>query len=254
MFEISGPYGETNVIEVSTDLANWSAIGTNKIPAFPSFGYGLAYFTNACSNCFYRVKSPDGIVASLNALGHMNVTAPPGYAMIANQLIHPAGNAVANLLPNVPDGSIVWKWNEAAQSYYDANEFVEGYGWYPFPNMTLNPGEGAIFQNPSANAVTLTFYGEVPQGYLLQSVPSALSIRSAILPQSGRLDTTLGYPVLNGDVISRMTGTNPSYTTYTYTNSQWTTPPGAPMPGIGESVWINTGTARSWGRTFSVWP
>jgi hypothetical protein len=54
--------------------------------------------------------------------------------MIANQLNHPSGNAVGVVLPGVPVGTTLQKWNEKAQSY-DVPNVVLGGGWSD-PTMT----------------------------------------------------------------------------------------------------------------------
>src|SRR5439155_17844452 len=88
------------------------------------------------------------------------------------------------------------KWNEATQQF-DLNTFSGG-AW-SIPNMTLNPGEGVFVQPGSAT--TFTFIGEVPQGTLASPFPSGDSIRSSMVPQSGPIDTLLGLPLINNDVI-----------------------------------------------------
>jgi outer membrane protein assembly factor BamB len=246
-FEISGVNGQSYVYERSTDLTSWNSVGTNATDCES----GTVIITNDCSNCFFRVKSLDGTVLSLNALGHINIDLQTNYTMVANQLNYTGGNMVANLLAEVPDYSTVYKWNDNDQDYDASNTYY--LGCWDEPNMTFNPGEGIIFQNLASDVLQLSFFGEVPQGYLIQTIPTQWSIRSSIVPQKGRLDTTLGFPILNGDRILRMTGPEPTYTTYTFTNGAWLVPPGPPTNEIGESFWIDTATNRSWSRTFSVW-
>jgi len=249
ILQISGMYGLTNVIQTSTNLSTWSSIGTNSI----TDAHGTAFFTNACSNCFYRAKSLDGTIMSMNSLGFLNVYAPTGYSMIANQLNSPAGNVVANLIPSPPSGTYIFKWNDSTQAYI-TNHF--SFGSWTDPNMTLNPGEGVFFYNPTNVTLTLTFIGEVPQGYLLNAFPTNSSIRSSIAPQSGYIDSVLGFPAVDGDAISVYR--NGQYSTYTF---DALIPPGSwnptnPVPNLGESFWIrnSTGSSRNWTRNFSVWP
>jgi outer membrane protein assembly factor BamB len=245
IMQISGLYGLTNVIQSSTNLSAWASIGTNSITGTD----GRTFFTNACSNCFFRAQSLDGTIASFNALGHLNVYAPTGYSMIANQLNSPAGNRIGSLLPHPPAGITVYKWNEATQQYM-ANGFE--FGSWSDPNMTLNPGEGVLLWNPTGAPSTLTFVGELAQGYLANPFPSGLSIRSSIVPQSGGAQSVLGFAPVNGDKIHRYDNATSSYVVYTNLSGVWT--PSEPQPRVGESFWIETSSARTWSRTFSIWP
>lgn len=248
LFYVTGLPGSSNVVQSSSDLTNWTTFATTNLPVS-----GTLLISNACSNCFYRVKSLDGAVQSLNALGHLNVNANTGYGytMLANQLNNPAGNAVASLLPSPFPGTIVFKWNDATQ-VYATNRF--SFGSWTDPNMTLNPGEGVFYYNPSNATATLTFVGEVPQGYRVNSFVTNC-IRGSMVPQSGPLDSLLGYPVIEGDTIYRYNPVSGAYDCHQYVMGAWECDSVfAPVPAVGESYWITTGTARNWTRRFSVWP
>src|SRR6185503_7860435 len=196
-----------------------------------------------CAYRCYRVRS--GPILSFNSLGYVAVDVPSGSSMIANQLNNPAGNTVAVLLPNAPVGTTLNKWNETTQHYYPANTFAVGWS---DPNMTLNPGEGVLVQ--AGAATTFTFVGDVPQGTLANPFPASLSLRIAMVPQSGPIDTLLAYPNAVGDTVYRYNNATGGYVTYTCLGSYW-----SPLlaPRVGESFWISTGTARTWSRAFSVW-
>ena len=128
------------------------------------------------------------------------------------------------------------------------NTFIGGSGWSD-PNMTLNPGEGVIFQN-NTSALTRSFVGQVQQGYNVTGVPNYSSIHSATIPRSGRVVADLGLPVLTGDSVTQMiNGVN---TTYTYGGGTWS--PEEPMISMGESFWNNKGIGLFWARNFLVWP
>ena len=119
--------------------------------------------------------------------------------------------------------------------------------------MLLNPGEGVIIQTPSAANYTVTCIGELLQTPH-KTFPPSNSIRSSLIPQLGQLDTFLSFPVVNGDVIYRMTGhVGGTYSTYTYSGGAWS--PFAPTLSVGESFWIYnySGSERDWQRVFYIW-
>ena len=118
------------------------------------------------------------------------------------------------------------------------------------PTMTLVPGEGAMFHNPTGTPLTRTMVGEVQQGYSVLGIPNLYSLRSSVIPQSGRLVTDFGFPVLDGDIVARTI--NGVATTYTYNNGAWS--PSEPSVGIGESFGNRKSLGLFWSRNFSVWP
>jgi len=245
-FQIHGVAGMVCQVNASHNLISWITIPTAQ--ATVTLTGGTDTFTDLEQNPgfayrFYRVRS--GPILSLNSLGYVAVDVPSGSSMIANQLNNPAGNTVAVLLPTAPVGTTLYKWNETSQQYYPANTFAVGWS---DPNMTLNPGEGVLVQ--AGAATTFTFVGDVPQGTLANPLPASLSIRSAMVPQTGPIDSLLGYPNVVGDVINRYNNAAGAYESYTCLGSSW-----SPLlaPRVGESFWINTGTARTWTRTFRVW-
>jgi hypothetical protein len=118
----------------------------------------------------------------------------------------------------------------------------------------INPGE-AFFVRATA-AFTNTFVGEVPQGAASnQQVPLGFSLKASIVPQSGRLDTVLGYPPQDGDKIYRL---NPDGKTYKISTWQEGDTPGVfewsqiPDPAVGEGFWISSKGVKDWNRNFSV--
>ena len=169
--------------------------------------------------------------------------------MIANPF-----NAVDNhlnaVLTGLPDNTLLYKWDEVADTFFQANIYGQCCGWSD-PNMTLAPGEGALIL--ATSTTTATFKGEVLQGFLVNSVPSGLSIRASKFPKADVI-SSLGFPIANGDTITRIIGG--SYTDYNYHNGIWTTSQGAPTSpptiGIGESFWINKHT--DWKQHISIWP
>src|SRR5207249_3186480 len=118
---------------------------------------------------------------------------------------------------------------------------------------TLNPGEGCFFNNPSSNGVLVTFVGEVLQGTLVNNLPAGFSLRASMVPQAGALDTLLGLPAADRDVVYRFL--KGQYVAYTYfSGSGWYGPTNAPALNlaVGEAFFINKASSTNWTRSFSV--
>jgi hypothetical protein len=81
-----------------------------------------------------------GNVYSLNVVGYVNRIIPEAeFALISNPLAG-SNNLLSSIIPNPPDGTSVFRWNEAAQDLDEVvPTFFEGLGWAP--DVTINPGE-----------------------------------------------------------------------------------------------------------------
>jgi len=180
-------------------------------------------------------------VYSVNVVGYINVPVPSGFSMIANQLDN-GDNAVATLWPTAPEGTTLYKFVNNA---YLINSYE--FGEWSIPTMTLAPGEGAFIYNPG-EAFNALFVGEVKQGELTTPVPQGFSIVSSQVPQSGALDTELGFPVSEGDVVYRFDNASGSYSISAFEFGEWA----APVPLVGEAFFVNKVSAVNWTRTFNV--
>lgn len=184
-------------------------------------------------------------VFSVNAVGYVNVTVAPGFQMIANPL-EATSNTVSALLSNVPEGTIIYKFNSAT-GQYSINTF--DFGEWSSPNETLAPGEGAFIRNPGTTAINVTFVGEVKQGALSNPIPAGFSIRSSQVPQTGTL-VDLGFPGVDGDIVYKFNEGTQSYSIFSFDFGAWD--PAPPVVEVGESVFVSKVAASSWNRTFSV--
>src|SRR5439155_3235916 len=108
--------------------------------------------------------------------------------------------------------------------------------------MTVYPGEGVIIN--TASAFTQKSVGRVRQNCINKDVSSAQAIHSSLVALTGAVESTLRFPIANGDTISRMTGTDGSYTTYSYQNGSWT--PRVPTMSLGEAFWSNKAKSAVW--------
>ena len=104
-------------------------------------------------------------VFSLNAVGYINVTCPPGFTMIANQLNNithgVADNSLKTLIPNVQsgtdgdgnplgtmDGITVFKYNGSYVN--EVGDDTSPGGWSGGGLLTFNPGEAGWIKNNRA--------------------------------------------------------------------------------------------------------
>jgi hypothetical protein len=187
-------------------------------------------------------------VYSVNSVGYVNSTFPVGFSMIANPLDAGTGNNTVSALLDpalFAEGTTIYKFNPST-SNYTLN--VVDFGAWTLPDMTLNPGEG-VFINVLSSPVTVTFVGEVPQGDLTQALPAGFSIQASQVPQEGQLDTVLGFPATDGDVVYLFDNGANGYTIHAFDFGDWSTPP---VPSVGESFFVNKIAATDWTRSFSV--
>lgn len=186
-------------------------------------------------------------VYSVNAVGYVNLSLPAGYSLIANPL-NGTNNLLSTIMPNVPEDTLIYKFNPVTQQFANANQFFGGFGW--FPDTTLAPGEGAFIGLPSAT--TLTFVGEVPQGNLVNPVPANFSLRSSQVPQTGNLTASLGYVPNEDDIVYQWDRATQRYLNANQFFGGFGWFPSDPNIAVGESFFIQTSSAHNWTRTFSV--
>lgn len=226
-------------------------------------------------------------VYSVNSVGYINVTCPPGFSLIANQLNNPSNNFISpNLLETQMvansaafNGCTVWKYisgtgpNTGWQQYIFNTEYSL-FGGPPWStplvtNATMNPGEGVFFNNVNNSAVTLTFVGTVPTGSpvgIPVSLYPGLNVVSSQVPIAGAIDTTIGLTngngLHNGDTIYtyNTAAVPPTFEQDIY-NTEYTLfggPPwsagASPTVSVGQSFFYynTTSTTNSWTTSFSV--
>jgi len=187
----------------------------------------------------------DAQVYSVNSVGYINLSIPVGFSLIANQL-DAADNSVGAIMPAVPIGTTLYKWNGTG---YDINNFSFA-GWGN-PAMTLNPGEGAFIKNTSASPINVTLVGEVPQlADSNISVPAGFSIVSSTVPQSGALDAVLEFPAALGDSFYLWSNSANGYSIFNFSFAGFGGNP--PVPLVGESFFVKKQVAADWVRNFTV--
>ena len=167
---------------------------------------------------------------------------PAGLSLIANQLDH-GSNTLNEVLANVPDGSIIYKYNNINGTWVSATYCAPLKTWTP-GSLKLSPGEGAFIQSPTNFNLTLSGTPHTPvlpvvipagQTYLLSRQTNGI----------GNYTNIVGFPPTNGAVVYQWTGSN--YNASTFVSGSWT--PSEPTVAIGEAVWI--APAGSGGATSS---
>ena len=162
----------------------------------------------------------------------LQINLNPGFSLIANQLDR-GSNTVAEVLPSVPEGTILYKFNNLTGSY-EINSFSDG-NWYN-PDQILAPGEGAFIQNPDIDPFPLAFTGVARQtSPPLQLRAGANNLVSIQSPRTGILSELLSFPFISGDLIRRFDNLNGNYVVYTYGPNGWDNEPSL---NIAESFFI----------------
>jgi hypothetical protein len=183
-------------------------------------------------------------VFSVNAVGFVNVPVPPGFSMIANPLNAPT-NTIPALFAGVPDGTIIYKFDGTSFSVNALD-----LGEWSAPTQELKPGEGAFIRNPGTAPFTVTFVGEVVQGNQSNPIPAGFSIVSSAWPSSGKLDTDLKFPAVDGDIVYQFSNAQNTYVIHALDLGEWSA--GVPTPAVGESFFVKKVAAAAWTRNFSV--
>jgi hypothetical protein len=149
----------------------------------------------------------------------IQMTATPGYNMIGNQLTK-GNNTLAEILPNVTDGTRVFKYNPSAGNYL--NSVFSGGAWSN-PGLSFSPGEAMFVYNEKSTAIPLLFTGTLLAG---QSLPTAGGMRQicATVPRAGTFTELFGQP-REGDTVYFYDSQAKTYTIHTFDFGVWNQEP-----------------------------
>jgi HYR domain len=173
-----------------------------------------------------------------------SITVQPGYNLIANQLDN-GGNTVAEVLPTVPDGTVLYLY-PCGGGFSVTTYFVDLGGW-DNPSLVFAPGQGAALFNPEG-AFSLTFSGTPHVPVLPINLCSPVDLVSRQTNDIGTYENIVGLPPDGSNCGPRVfrfnagPGRNPAnfappdYTIYTFQNGVWNPQP--PSVAVGEAVWI----------------
>ena len=193
-------------------------------------------------------------VVTPTAVGYVNVSLPRNQSVaIACQLVYGTGsgggaaNRVELLFPasRTPDGFEIRKLG--ADGVWETN-MLSGGSWTD-PDMTLMPGEGAVALSPLFH--TVAFVGSIQEGILRQYVPAGESLVSSMIPQSGKVSTELGLPLVDGVQLSTLRPDGTWVEQGRISGGAWV---GGlePFVDVGQSVRISTTHSFVWERSFFI--
>jgi hypothetical protein len=200
-------------------------------------------------------------VYSVNAVGYVNTTLFPGFTLVSNPLNNTTGNTIQNLFGagiqgTVPGGLIVYHFNPDTDQFVTAvYDDIDGAFVPPANGATaIPPGTGVFVFNPSANNVTVTFVGEVPQGAASNiQIPQGFSIKGSTVPQEATLPA-LAFPGADGDIVYEWNPTTDQYVSAVFDGIDNAFVPAAPNIQVGEAFFVFKVAATPWNRNFSVNP
>jgi hypothetical protein len=138
-----------------------------------------------------------GAVYSVNIVGYVNKSLPPGLSLIANPL-WAVDNNLETLFYQPPDGSQVYTFVPEAGAY-EVSTYDDITGTWSNPDIDLSPGVGFFFNNNSTNIFVNTFVGEVHTGTLLNPFPAGFSLEGPLVPQEGSINSVHAIPGRPGD-------------------------------------------------------
>ncbi|HEY1661012.1 MAG TPA: hypothetical protein VGI03_01215 [Verrucomicrobiae bacterium] len=158
-----------------------------------------------------------------------------GLSLIVNQLDH-GSNTLNEIMPVVPDGSLLYKYNNASTNWSVSIYYAAVGSWVP-GNITLNPGEGAFFQSPTN--FTLTFTGTPHVPVLPVTIPNgSCYLLGCQTNEIADYEDIVGTTPANKTKIFQWNGSD--YSISTAANGVWNTGGGAgPTAAVGESLWIS---------------
>jgi len=194
-------------------------------------------------------------VYSVNAVGYVNKTIPAnGFALVSNPLMA-ADNTIDKLFVPVPAGTQVYYYDTAKKQYTVGtfDDLDNSYG--EAGKLKVEPGQGVFVRNPTAQPLTITFVGEVPQGTLTVPMVAGLQIVSSKVPQAGTPEQ-LSFPnklaqgLTAGDQVYKFQP-DQKYLVATFDDldDNWDK---ALTFDVGESWFVSLQKPVTWTRQFSV--
>ena len=169
---------------------------------------------------------PFGLIAEQRVV----VQAEPGFNMMGLALTR-GENRVVEVLPNVPPGTRLYRWDNFTQTY-SVNTFE--FGAWEYPREILSPHEGVILLNPQRGVVDVEVKG-IPQSEvrLLSRVPGFYLLQAGAI-QSKRIEDFVSFPLKDGDAFYRWIAN--AYKPGVLTLGSWVGE--QPTWKAGEAAWV----------------
>jgi len=210
-------------------------------------------------------------VYSQNSVGYINVTIPPGFSMIANQL-NTTNNNLSPLLDSQLstgnyDSLTFFKYSHSTSNYItlSVDSFSSLTPYIPWDqaaatNTTLNPGEATFVNSGYTTNVTLTFVGTVLTGTLTNTFYPGFNMVSSQVPRAGRLDADLGMTEVDNDIVFIYNNAIHNYESFTGDSFDAPAPPWDvvnstnqyPTVTVGQGFFYKSGEQTNWVVNFSV--
>ena len=173
-------------------------------------------------------------LAGQRAVCTYTLNLPTGLSAIANQCDKGA-NLLSQVLPVVPDGTLLQKFNNATLSYQTATYDSLIGGWDV--DLTLAPGQGAFINLPTATP--LTFTGSPRTPVLPFNIPNNTCwMLSRQTVAAGDWTNVVGTAPQNCSIVQQWNPTTQAFVTYTFSGGAWS--PSTPTLAIGESAFFCT--------------
>ncbi len=259
-FDVSGTPNSGWEIYSSTNLSNWTSIGSVVLDSYGLYSGFQTTNISGLTNCYFEAHA--GAFCS-PIVGFANVTIPAGSSLIANPFQqaddsqNPQNSAAGwfkflqqNLTntPVLPYGSILTEWNGV--NFVGETNLATQVGWFPNGDNLMVPGRSAFFINPT-NSFSVPFAGWMPQQTISKSIVAGENYVSSLVAIAGHVQTDLGYNPNSGDKVLLWNGTNFTTNTYTYPTG-WS--PSEPYIKIGEGFVILAVQSNIWTKTLSTCP
>ncbi len=237
----------------------WRLYGTNlskEIPGQFTSLLSLRGVTRAASgpysvivsNSFGAVTSETAVVTvnleNGGPIGYINISAKPGYSMLAFQLAQFGTNqTIAGQIPDTRDGASIFSMDGSG---FVANNYLDGWSE---PGQILVPGQAWFFHNPGSDLFTVTVVGNVVLGRLVNRLPGGYSACADIVPQGAPL-TVLGFPSALGSKVFRYDNASDTYSIFEVTTNGWE--PEEPSTEVARSFWAYEPGPVDWIQNFSA--
>ena len=216
----------------------------------PVRGRGRSHKLQPTENQLLFTLESAGPIFSINIVGYINTRIPPGVSLIANQLWN-QDNSVALLINNPADGTQIYKYVEGVG--YEVSTFDGATQTWSNPDMTLPPGTGFFYRNPTSETIVNTFVGEVRTGRTVNPLPAGFSTESAIIPQELSLNDQL-IPGEDGAMVRLHVNDGQGgeeYITSIYSEAEGSWVPNLTL-GVGQGFISERPHAVEWVRVFTV--
>lgn len=166
-------------------------------------------------------------------LGAYVINVNQGLNLIAYQF-DLGGNTLREIMTNVPDGTVVSKFDNTNQIWIQSRYNAGLNAWFP-PNIILRPGEGAFVQSPTNFPLIIQGTTNIP--VLPLAITNSIVLVSRQANGPGTYANITGGSPSPGTTVYKWNGS--SYSIFTFDGSSWS--PSEPTNEIGEAWWISPG-------------